>query len=178
MAKEVRLLVCHACESVQEIPWCGEDPQCNHPGCVEPLEFRVAEHTFADGRAHAPANLAAIDKAVWDKFSTKQDVLLQLKRIVNPGAGAGLGESLYDVKSNFEMDAMACWKQHKRTQDCGDWKKESKRLDPDTNSARKDLGMPRLRQTKPTTFLCDYCPMRSIKQTKMGADKFGFNNPY
>jgi hypothetical protein len=171
MAK-VRLLVCHHCESVQEIPWCGEDPQCRHPACNDALNYRVAQHQFGDGRPHAPANLADIDEDIWKQKSKRPDILVNLARIVDPGAGAGLGESLYDVKSNFEQDAMKCWKAHNRTHDCGDYKSPQKLLVPDTKAERKELG---LTPVRPTSYLCDYCPVKSIVQQRVYSEEYGYN---
>lgn len=179
MAKKgevLRLLICGHCNSVQEVPWCGTDKQCGHRACVEPLEFRIAEHQFTDGRPHAPATLADIEKKLWDDPQVRKNFLSDIPTVTGwPGGGEGLGQTLYDVKSTFMEDAATCWAQHNRTTDCGDYKSKKKLLAPDTKSERRDLG---LSAAHPTTYLCDYCPVKSIVQTKAYSDKYRYNSPY
>lgn len=182
MATEVvRLLVCGVCESVQEIPWCGTDKNCGHRACVEPLEFRVAEHQYADGRPHAPASLADIVKDLWDDPKVRANFLADLPTITGmPGTGSGLGQTMYDVRSNFADDAFACWQSHGRTKNCADYHSAAKRLVPNTKAERKDLGLESRSKHIPTsTYLCDMgCPYKSILQTKAFSDKFSYNSPY
>lgn len=182
MAKKdlVRLLICGHCNSVQEIPWCGTDKNCGHHACLDPLNFRIAEHQFADGRPHAPATLADIEKKLWNDPQVRKNFLSDIPSITGwPGTGTGLGDTMYDIKANFDADAMTCWKAHNRTTDCAEYHSDSKRLVPDTKAERRDLGLESRSKHMPTsTFLCDFCPMKSILQTKVGSAKHGFNNPY
>jgi len=171
----IRLLICGHCNSVQELPWCGTDTNCNHRACKEPLEFRVAEHQFTDGRPHAPATLAGIDKTLWDDPQYRANLLADIPTITGwPGGGEGLGQTLYDVKATFEDDAFKCWQAHNRTTDCSDYHSESKALVPDTKAERKDLGLSR---APTTTYLCDYCPYKSIRQTKAYSERYKYNLP-
>ena len=180
-AEKIRLWVCHECKSVDAIPWCGEDPNCQHPMCVDALEYRVAPHRLPSDprRFHGQVNLADIEKSMWDKYSTQQDILVKLQQIVDPGAGTGLGGELYTASQTYDADAALCWKQHKRTTDCADYKAESKRLVPDTKAERKELGLETRSRHRPTqTYLCDFCPVKSIIQTKVNSEHYGFNSPY
>jgi uncharacterized protein YlaI len=127
-------------------------------------------------RFHGEVNLADIERAAWDKYSTRQDVLVKLQQIVDPGAGSGMGTPLYDAKSNFEQDAMTCWKQHNRTQNCQDYKSQGKRLVPDTKAERRDLGLETRDRHRPTqTYLCDFCPVKSIVMQRVNSEKFRYN---
>lgn len=175
MAEYVRLLFCHDCESVDEIPWCGESPECRHPECEGPLLYRQSQHWFDPDHSHKVA-LAGVEKAVWEDPAQQRNILSQIRQAVKPGSATGLGETFYDVKSTFADDAMTCWKQHNRTQDCGDYKSPSKYLKPDTRGERRELGLDPV--NRPGFFLCDFCPVKSIVQTKVYSDKFGYNNPY
>jgi len=165
---KTRILVCHSCESVQELPWCGEDPQCQHPSCTEPLEYRLAQHPGHLG------NLADIDEAVWNNLSARPSVLKELAKIAaGPGKGTGLGEKFYDVRSTFSEDAMTCWKKHGRTKNCDEYMSDRMRLYPDTRAERKEEGLdPKMR---PTTSLCQYCPYHQIVTQRQRSEKFRYN---
>lgn len=176
MTDKVRLLICGHCNSIQEIPWCGTDKNCGHRACVEPLEFRVAEHQFSNGAPHAPATLADIEQKLWDDPEVRANFLSDIPALTGwPGGGEGLGQTLYDVKATFEDDAFKCWEAHARTKDCADYHSDRKRLVPDTRAERKDLG---LGKAPTVTYLCDYCPYKSIRQTKAFSDKYKYNSPY
>jgi hypothetical protein len=172
----LRLVLCHDCQSVQETPWCGESAQCQHPGCLEPLEARLREHRYADGRPHI-GDLGSVPKELWDKKSERPGVLREIEKFSGPpGSGAGMGVSSYDLRSNFEADAMACWKRHNRTKDCADYKTPKMLLLPDTRAERKELGLPV--GARPSFHLCSWCPVESIVQTKRNSEKFRYTSPY
>ena len=173
VAEKVRLLVCHNHESVEEVPWCGEDNNCTHPGCVDPLMFRVNAHGD-----NCRVSLVDIETAVWNNPANRPELLRRIAARTNPGEGEGIGEPLYALKDTFTEDAAKCWKRHGRTTDCADYRHISKKLVPDTRGERKDLGLETRAKFVPTqTFLCDFCPYKSILQTKMGSDKYKYNLP-
>jgi hypothetical protein len=182
-SKRLRLLVCPKCQSIEPIEWCavepGANPECGHTQCAEALNYRVIPHTVevADGRVyHSSLILTDVSADEWDRLSTRQQIL---KNLTRPGDATPVGAELYAVKGNFTADAAKCWKAHKRTTDCQDWKHSSKRLVPDTKGERRELGLETRERQRPTsTFLCDFCPVASIRQTKINSEKFGFNNPY
>lgn len=183
MAERLRLLVCPKCESVEPIEWCatepGANPACGHAQCADLLQYRVLPHTVPvhDGHVyHSSLLLTDVDKADWERLSTRKNIL---RNLTKPGDATPYGAELYAVKDNFRADAMTCWKAHNRTKDCGEWRHSSKRLVPDTRAERKDLGLETRSKHRPAmTYLCDFCPMRSIKETRAEAAKYGFHSPY
>jgi hypothetical protein len=165
---KVRLLVCHDCQSVQELPWCGEDPQCQHPGCTEPLEYRLAGHHGHHG------NLAGIDQRLWDDMSARPAILRELAAIATaPGTATGLGTCFYDVRSTFREDAMTCWKRHNRTRNCADYMSDRMRLYPDTRAERKEAGLDP--KTRPATSLCSFCPYHSVVTQRQRSRRWRYN---
>lgn len=180
MAERIRLLVCSRCETVEPIEWCATepaaDPECGHPQCAEALQYRVIPHTVpvADGRVyHSNLVLADVSAAEWDRLSTRRQILKELTR---PGDATPVGAELYAVKNNFGADAAACWKQHNRTKDCQDYKAESKRLLPDTKEMRRDLGLETRERKRPTqTYLCDFCPVKSIVMQRQNSERWRYN---
>jgi hypothetical protein len=176
----LRLLVCPKCRTVEPIEWCGtepgQNPECGHPQCADSLMYRLSPHLVArhDGHYyHSNLLLTDVAQAEWDRLTTRKDIL---KNITAPGEATPYGAELYDVRSNFSADAARCWKAHNRTKDCQDWMHSSKRLVPATGEERKDLGLETRSKHIPTsTYLCQFCPMASIKRTKINAERYGYN---
>lgn len=154
MTEHVRLLICHTCKTVQELP--------DYEGPAErddTLNFRVSEHRFSDGSEHFGI-MGRVEAAHWNKPSHRDEIVAKIREAAGmPGTGSGMGESYYDVKSNFQMDALGCWQQHNRTHDCDEYQSDRKRLYPDTKAERKSEGLP---AERPSTFLCDFCPVHSL----------------
>ena len=147
---KIRLLICYTDKSVTPLPWCGENPQCQHPGCLEPLEYRLGEHT-----GHR-VGLADVEENQWEDPYKREVITGQIAEYAQgTGQGSGLGEQFYEVRDTFADDAMRCWKKHNRTKDCGDWKTDKMRLYPDTRADRKELGLDP--KTRPSSSLCDFC---------------------
>lgn len=154
MSDKIRLLVCNDCGSVDELP-----PYEGPPEYDEWLNTKTAEHQTASGEPHI-GNLATIDYEQWTKPGVRQQIVDEIYKYIRPaGFGAGLGESHYDTRDNFTADAFACWKGFGRTQDPAhcDYKKDSKRLLPDTRAERKAEGLDT--KNRPNIFLCDFCPL-------------------
>jgi len=181
--KRVRLLVCPKCETVEPIEWCatepGANPECGHAQCADLLHYRVIPHTamLADGRVyHSNLLLTDVAQEDWNRLSTRKDIL---KNFTAPGDATPYGAELYAIKGTYQEDAMTCWKQHNRTKDCGEWRHSSKRLvdqREETKDLRKELNLETRSKHRPTmTYLCDYCPMRSIKEDKVNAAKYGYH---
>lgn len=150
----LRLLFCHKCMSVDEIPW-YEGPPDND----DLLMYRVSQHQFPSGRAH-PLDLGVVQAEDWQNQDRRQEILRKLHMSGAPGTALGMGADFYDVKANFADDAMACWKAHNRTTDCGDYMSPAKRLDPGTKADRREAG---ITTRRPSTSLCQFCPVQSVK---------------
>lgn len=179
--EQLRLLICDVCNSVQPIPWCGTEGDCSHSTCMDPLNTRIAEHKHFEGDTGQFARLAGIEKAVWENPEYQRAFLNDLAVITGKaGDGQGLGAPLYEAMANYEEQAHDCWaRKHNRTTDCGDYKSAKMKLTPDTKALRKDLGLTVKDKFIPgSTYLCDYCPMKSIMQTKVYSKQYDYTDPY
>jgi hypothetical protein len=160
---QVRLLICHMCKTINEIP--SFDGPAEYDDL---LAAKVAEHQFPSGKAH-PLDLGVVAKEDWDKPTHRQEILRHLHMSGSPGTGLGMGDSFYDVKANYEQDAITCWKQHGRTTDCGDYMSDSKKLLPDTAADRRAEGLSV--SNRKGTKLCQFCPVQSVKMQAMRKDR-------
>jgi hypothetical protein len=161
----VRILVCHTDGAVHELPDYDGPPEYD-----DTLKYRLSEHKFGDGSAHF-GNMARLKKSDWDKKTYRDAILEEIAAAVRPGEGSGLGQAFYDVKDNFMSDAAQCWKRHSRTLDCGDYMTDKMRLYPDTKADRKSEGL-ESGKSRPSTFLCQFCPVHSVIQGKKNKGKY------
>lgn len=158
--EKVRILLCHVCGSIEELPWYEGSPDNDTL-----LAYLVSAHRYSNGEPHI-GDLAVILKSNWSVKSVRAQIIAKL----NEGrTGEGLGNEFYDLKSNFQQDAMTCWKAHNRTTNCGDYHRDSKRLVPDTRGERKELGLSP--KSLPNIWLCDFCPVAGIVERKKNKDK-------
>lgn len=166
----VRILVCHSCKSLEEIPDFQGPPEQD-----QLLTYKVAQHTPAANMPEHRANLFRVPEEQWDKEEVRTEIIHRLTLAAAPGEGAGLGTAMYDLKGNFADDAFKCWTQeHHRPTDPGkcDYHGKSKALYVDTKAERKAAGMDTSLSARPKHFLCDYCPVQSIvDQRKRDAAK-------
>ena len=65
----LRVFVCHFCSTAEVVPWCGQNPNCGHPECVEALESCAAPHRIDDRRFHGPVGLMAVSHRLWASYS-------------------------------------------------------------------------------------------------------------
>lgn len=157
----LRLLICHDCGSVDVLPW--------YDGPVErddTLNYRLAAHQGpldSDGkpRYYHRGDMATVSEKSWDDLTIRKQILDEIAK-AHAGGEVGLGSKLYHARSNFKDDAMACWKQHGRTDNCEDYKSDRKRLVPDTKGDRKELGVESRAKYRPGTSLCVFCPYHSV----------------
>ena len=170
--ERIRLLFCHSCRVVVPVP--------EFHGPVEYddlLNSRLAEHLFADGRSHELV-VGDIEKDQCDKKTVQDQIIGKMAEdmgYVPPGSATGLGPTFYAVKATYEQDALVCWKQHKRTLDCGDYRADKMRILPDTRGDRKELGLSPRRQPQ---WLCSFCPVQTVKDTKRNAASGAYEDPY
>ena len=169
MSDKIRLLICKTCGTAEELPWYEGDAKYDTW-----LNNAVENHPkFGDGRSHIAGGLFNIDvKQFWDTPNKRKITLEDLyNQLEIPGTGPGLGEDFYDLKSNYHEGALRCWKGFNRTTDPGhcDYRKENKRILPDTGALRKSEGLSA--KDRPNIFLCDFCPLQSIVSQKQNEQK-------
>lgn len=151
----LRLLICHDCGSIEPLP--------AYDGPVEyddTLNFRLAGHRTESGTPHR-GSLGTVSEASWEDTEKRAQILREIAK-AHAGGEVGLGTKMYAARSTFQEDAMTCWRQHNRTQNCEDYKSDKKRLVPDTKSERKELGLSVKSSARPGTSLCVFCPYHSV----------------
>ena len=165
MTDYVRLLFCHDCQSVDQLP--DYDGPVDHDYT---LAHRVAQHQFPNGEAHH-----GIMGRAEDTPTAISAAIDQMASMVKPGEGSGLGQPMYDLRDNYKAESMSCWKKHNRTSDCGDYRSDKMRLWADTKADRKAEGLATNRDERPNAWLCDFCVVHSLVQQKQaqarGLDK-------
>ncbi len=152
----IRLFVCRTERTIQEIPWYPMHASPDHDDTRNYLLQLHSGHVVDWGDAV---------ESQWNNPRLRIEITREIMRAMNPGEGEGLGGEFYDIKATFKDDAIKCWKAHNRTTDCRDWHNDNKRLYLDTRGDRKEIGLSVKSQDRPNTFLCDFCPMASIKQS-------------
>jgi hypothetical protein len=161
----IRLLWCHDCRTVDQIPDFDGPPEYDHY-----LEYRVQQHQFPNGEPHRGI-LGRCD----DSEVAIQAALDQMAARISPGEGEGLGQVLYDLRDTYKTEAMQCWKRHGRTENCGDYRSDRMRLYADTKADRKAERLPTSRDERPNAWLCDFCVVHSLVQQRQrkakGLDK-------
>ena len=148
----VRLLFCHTCRSVDEVP--------DYQGPVEHdyyLQHKVSQHQFESGNPHRGV-LGRVENTP-ESINAAID---EMETMVQPGTGVGMGQVMYDLRDNYREEAFRCWKSHNRTKDCGDYMSDRMRLWADTKADRKSEGLSTNREERPNIWLCEHCPVHSL----------------
>lgn len=156
MSEFVRLLFCHTCRTVEEVP--------DYQGPAEYdyyLKHRTDPHQFESGKPHR-----GLLGRVENEPKYIEAAIAEMENTVAPGSGDGLGQQLYDLKDNYKIEAMGCWKAHSRTTDCADYRSDAKRLWFDNKADRKAEGLSVKRDDRPSIWLCDHCPVHSLVQQR------------
>lgn len=151
--KQIRLLACKQCKTIEEIPDFAGNPRDDHL-----LTYALERHKTND-TPHIGA-LFKVPEKDWDNTEAQRTIANQIGAKLD-GGETGLGSAFYDLKNNFQADAMACWKAHNRNPACSDYKSASKRLTPDTKAERKEAGLSEYRSAK-DRYLCEFCPVQSL----------------
>lgn len=154
---KVRLVVCPVCKTIEEIPDYSGPLKYDYL-----LDAMAVKHSYGAGQPHVGLILFDVDQTEWNNSQTRLKIIEQVKE----RNGAGLGDEFYSVKETFKEDAMTCWKQHNRTRDCDDFKADNKRIVPDTKWDRKDLGLAPMKSNR---FICEFCPVHTVKMQRMRA---------
>lgn len=159
---QIRLLVCAQCKTIDELP------DFNGPPEHDVVLTYAIENNHTDrltGLGHLGGQLFKVPVQHW----ANPEVQAKTKKQISEGT-RGLDEvdnNFYDTRSTFYDDAMKCFGQHKRPKGaCGDYKSDSKRLLPNTNKERKDLGLAKVSETGPKVWLCQFCPVSAYYLTR------------
>jgi hypothetical protein len=159
----VRLLFCHTCRSVDSLPDYSGPAEYDHY-----LNYRTQQHQ-SEGHPHRGLMCRVQDDI--DVINATIDELEETVKAALPGTGPGLGQVMYDLRDNFQAEAMQCWKRHGRTTDCDEYRSDAKRLWLDTKADRRAENMPTNKDDRPNVWLCDHCPMHSIVEQKKNKAK-------
>jgi hypothetical protein len=164
----VRLLICAVCKSIEELPAYDGPQEHDDTG-----NYRLSFHQLPSGNFH-PYTVADISKADWDKPAYREAIVRQITQELDGTVEAGLGQAFYDVRSNFQEDAITCWKEHGRPGSqhktgCEDYKSDRKRLLPDTRADRRAEGLDP--KNRPSTYLCQFCPYHRVVETRVRTDR-------
>lgn len=161
MSTHVRLLVCNDEKTIEELPDFEGPPERD-----DVLNWAVSRHRTPAGTEHR-GQMIRVEAKHWYDEKIKKQIIAQIREGANH---TGLDQEFYDTKNTLQEDAMTCWtKKHNRIPVCPDYKTDKMRLQPDTKQLRKEIGVGEFRST---TFLCDYCPVKSMVQ-KAYFDKSG-----
>lgn len=160
----IRILVCLDCRTTEVLPEYRGDPQYDSE-----LTYAADKHKDATGEPHRGRlyPIQGIDMDGWNASSDKRDEIL--KRIWQEHGHTGLEPWVYAAKETLKADAMQCFEQHLRPENCADFHSSKKVLVPPTASERREVGAQKWDKNNPhlQRYLCDYCPMRSVAQTKV-----------
>lgn len=150
MGVNVRLLICHSCRTVDELPDFHGRPEDDVL-----LDDLIQRHRFPDGNEHM-GKLALVEEAVWHDPYKRQAVLEQIKKAVEKSTG--FPSEWYATRDTYREDAMRCYKQHSRPkQGCIDYCDSDKRLGNPTRAGW---------EAGPRVFLCNFCPVETYVRTQ------------
>lgn len=153
MSEIIRLLRCDDCHTVEPLPDYDGPPERD-----DVLEHLItARHVELSGARHR-GKLLRVEARHWQSPSTRDAIVA---RIREESGHTGLDPQFYYTRDTFADDALTCWQRHHRNPACSDYKDDSKRLVPNTQAERKELGMGRFR-TAHSRYLCEFCPVHSL----------------
>lgn len=176
--ERIRLLACGRCKTVEPLDLYNGPRELAAEYDVV-LNIAVERHQDGVERIpHAPAQLFDVAKVDWDNPTAQQQIIEQIRMSFDPNAETGLGAEAYALRDNFRADAMACWEKHLRTPDCSDYKSPEKRLVPETQKERREMGALAYDANNPelTRYLCEYCPVHSLVVQKKRKDAGLYDN--
>lgn len=161
-----QLLVCADCGTIEHIPFFAGPMEHD-----QAHQARLRNHLVptAEGLSTHAIAYTTVNAKLW---ATNDDFRKYITKAISDAqktGDVGIGTALYDLRSTFEEDAMKCWRvDHGRTENCEDYKSDSKRLVPPTRDDRRELGLEtRAKHIYTTSYLCDYCPFKSIAQRRV-----------
>lgn len=146
MSDRLRLLICHTCHSIEELP--------NYTGPPEHdvlLEHLLQAHQFPNGLEHI-GKLADVAREDWENNVKRQAIVEQIKAAAGQTT-TGFESEFYATKNTYQADALRCYSDHHRPKEgCIDYCDSDKRLG---NPSRAGW------EGGPRVFLCNFCPVQS-----------------
>ena len=160
------LLVCGECSTIEHA---SGPPEYN-----EELEALGCRHeVYVSGNLYRhPLALTTVNAQLWEKSEDFRKFITAMIQDATKTGDTGLGTKNYELQETFRDDAIACWRKHNRTTDCGDYRTDKMKLLPDTRGERLDLGMSVKAKDRPGVYLCRWCPVESVIQSRINKDKF------
>jgi hypothetical protein len=157
---QLRIFYCWNCKTIDELP----DFQ-GRPEDDDLLAILVERHQSA-GVPHGCTPFR-IGVKTWSNTKIREAIIKKIKSETNGGLD-DLDPGYYATRSMFYEDAMKCYSLHNRPHDsCFDYKDEKKRLVPQTDALRKEVGLTTSAKSNATkVYLCDFCPVKSVVMTK------------
>ena len=173
-----RLLVCHICQTIDELPSISDDlrKELGRTREPEPLLLHAMETrhnhgpTFSGGAAERIA-LVQVDDLEWMNNDLRDEVLSRFKH-----EWSGFEPELYAVRSTFHEDALRCFNRHGRPKEgCIDYCDSSKLLTPNSwhTEAEEQIDKSDLtritnetRAHRKPVFLCHFCPVQTYVTTQ------------
>lgn len=157
----IRLLVCSQCKTIDELPDYEGDPRRDTI-----LQVAIDQnHTDSVTQQAHVGNLLKVSVKHWTRPEVKKEIIKQIQ--TGSKGLAEIDDEIYESRSTFFDDAMKCFNQHQRPKgQCPDYKSDKKRLVPNTNAERKELGFAKASETGPKVHLCDFCPVKTYNVTR------------
>lgn len=153
---KIRLLHCHNCGTLEELPW-YEGP--SEYDII--LEVALGRHETS-GVRHI-GKLYDVEVRVWEAKNLRETIIRQIK-----GGSEGLAAidpEFYNVRDTFREDALKCYSLHLRPKGmCPDYRSDRKLLVPNTKAERKSEGLSMA--GAPKQWLCSFCPVQSFVESK------------
>jgi len=159
---QIRILYCFSCKSIEEIPDYEGRPE-------DDVFLQLSTERHASSGIPHTGHLFKVAVKLWSVESIRKQIIKQIH--VGSGGLSELDPEYYNSKSTFSEDALRCYATHLRPREsCPDYGNEKKRLVPNTNADRKELGMPTVAETGgPKVYLCQFCPIHSVIVSKKRA---------
>jgi len=168
------LIICHPCQTIDEIPDYDPDNADNDPRIGYILETHLRRHpSFEDRHVLEWCKLGFVPTRHWKDPEYRKDIT---KKILESDGRTGFDKDFYDVQNQMKADALECWNRHNQpayksnTQPkCNDYLDVSKEIKPNTSRERKAAGLPTYDDTKvKRSFICEYCPYHQSVKSHVG----------
>jgi hypothetical protein len=155
--EHMRILVCHTCKKIEELP-----DFMGHPDDDVFLNYVVQDHPDHKGQ------LFRLPIPLWLIPEAQKTLVEQITAGTTSGLDLGL-KGYYDTHNTFKEDALVCYKAHNSPKGgCPDFNSKKKELKPPTQVERKEAGVST--RDLPVIHLCSFCPVRTFMERKSRGD--------